>query len=842
MPNYRYRTATHRLGVVLLYVVSSAIALGVNPFRGQTTTPFDLLISQSAWSFVNPGIQVRQWERSDVLDARLPQWLNARQQIRDGHFPVWDDTRSGGVQEAPLTGSLLTPSFLVFLAATDPATGFYLAILLSLVIAGVGMHCFLRRYLGLVAAIVGAISFELCGFHTAWLYWPHVQTSIWAPWLLLAVARCANRPSMKSSIGIALASAMVILGGFPFVGMMVFGASSLYALTLCVFQWRSGIGVRRLVGWYSAGIVFGFALCAVPLIGFILWIGQYQLGYRQGGSGFSLYDLRLMFAPWAYRAPRVEHTLYVGMVVTVLALLSPALMLLQRARLSPLPIFGLALLVVSAGLVFGLWPMWLAGKVPGMSSNSWTRAICILDLALVILGAWMLDRLWKLDQEAVRKWRRVAVGLLAVVQVVEAGVFFRAFNGPVSKAYFYPSTPAISYLQQHMGHFDYVIADQSFLVSGTLQAYGLREWFAHSFRDEALRAALRGMADRPFTTPTASRLVAEDIKLSSPTMAVFNVRYVAVSAAAEPFTTGPSFSSGLAHKPLPPMPLAHRYTQRFELAKAHSLTGVSVRLATYRAANLGGTVILTLIDRAGRQLATVTRPARTIIDNDMAGFYFQSPLKLAPGTYAFLLSFDAQGETRPLTAWTFIEPAGKTSISVDGHDVPGTMEYRLHGGSENSPFKRVFSSAAVTILENTHSPDGPYFLSAVGNMPTAGSGRDIKVTRYRSDRFTLDYAGRDAGYVIVPMNMRPDWSVLVNGAPCEVVLKRGLMPAVPVSGPARITFSYRSPVAQWFVPWMFMVGIMLLLMVYADKRMQRSVDAGSGLKKSRALRGTRTGT
>ncbi len=822
-PTHQYSTARRALAVLLIYVAVSVIALGANPFRGQTITPFDLLISQPAWSSVDPGVRVRDAERSDVLDVLLPLWINTREQWREGHIPVWDDVSNGGSEAFPLTeASLLTPSYLIFVATANPADGFYLAILLNLIIAGVGMHLFLRKHLGYVAAVVGAISFQLCGFHAAWLYWPQTQTSIWAPWLLLAVSRCADRPSFKSSIGIALASAMVILGGFPFVAMMVFGASGLYLLARCATRRRSGAGVLRLLGWYGAGVVLGFMLCALPLFSFVSWLGQYQLGHRGGGSPLTLHDWRLLFAPWAYRAPRVEFTLYVGVVITMLALLSPLFVLWRRARLSSLPIFGFALLLVSAGLVFGFWPMWLVGKFPGMSSNAWSRAICILDIALVVLGAWMLDCLWNLGQGELRKWTRVVVVFLAAVQVAETTFFFRVFNGPVSKEYFYPSTPAISYLRNHMGHFDYVVADSSFLVSGTLGAYRLREWFAHHFRGPALQMALQDMAANPFTTPTASRLAAQDIKRSSPAMATFNVRYVAVSAMADLSATGPNVPPRTARRALPPMP-AHRYAQQFKVINAQRLTGISVRLATYRKTDIGGTINLTLNDNGGTQLATVTRPARSIIDNAMEDFYFPAPVELMPGTYVFALSFSDQGDTRPITAWAYVNrSAQQAPLAVDGHRVDGTIDYVLHIQNSDSPFREVFSGAGVTVLENSRSPDGPYFLSSVEQAPDARSGDEIEVTSYRADRFTLQYRGAPAGYIVVPMNMQRDWNVLVNGKPAETTLKEGVMPAVRVSGLAEIEFDYRPRVKQWLIPWMFAVALMLVLMVYADRRTRRS--------------------
>ena len=798
----------------------------MNPFRGKTVTPFDLLISQQGWHAVNPDVRVRNYERSDPLDTNIPRWTNARKQLRSGHMPYWDDVAAGGdASFLNLTGGMLTPDFVIFTVAPDPADGFYLAILFNLIVAGLGMHLFLRKHFGLLAAFTGAVTFMLCGFHTAWLYWPHVRTSIWLPWLLLAIEACAARPRMRTGLAVGLASAMVVLGGFPFVGMLILEAGGLYVLAWAFVQWRHGQAPWRLLGWYAAGSVFAFLLCAIPLAQFIMWLGQYEIGYRHGGSLVHLRDWKLLFAPWSYMKRRVEFTMYDGTVMTVLSVLAFVGLLFRWRRNTVFSSWSIILLVASAGFVFGFWPMWLVGKLPGMSSNVWTRAIIVLDLAIICLGAWAIDWLWTRRPARWGHVVRFLVLALALIQLADQGMFFRAYNGAVPKRYYYPETGAIQFLSSHTGPFDYVIADKSYLISGTLGTYGLREWFAHKFKSPPLRDALMKMAVDPLHSPTSSRLNVNQIRVDSPDMATFNVRYLAVQAGADIYARMPPKPKHARHVALPALP-EHHWVQPLVIKDPQVIRGLSVRLATYHQSNLQGTVRLTAKNPDGEVVATVQRPAKSIRDNAMERFDFAQPLSLQAGRYTITLDYDRDGGTRPITAWAFkgrgLEPP--TRLVVDGKKENAALDYRLHENRQQGAFRRVYSDGSVDVLANMHSPGGPYFLGALDQTPTSDSAKDVHLADYRAEKFGLRYDGAGAGYVIVPMEMTSNWYVTVNGKSSEgdVALKDGLMPAVHVSGPSNIEFAYHPRVLNWIYAWLGGVVLSLALMYMVDRRLRNS--------------------
>lgn len=821
--NHATCSVVRGVALTVFYLLIAAAAMGVNPFRGQTVTPFDLLISQQGWHAIDPGVEVRNFDRSDALDSLLPAWIEARLQVRSGHLPYWNPQIAGGGQAFPnLVNGLLTPDFAIFAATPDPALGFYLLTLFNLAVAGLGMHLFLRRKLGTLAAFAGGVSFALCGFITAWLYWPHVRTIMWLPWLLLAVDACVRRPRMRSALAVAVATALVVLGGFPFVGMLALEVAGVYLLVAAAFGWRQGTSPWRCVGWYAGGSAFGFLLCALPMLAFVGWLHHFDIAYRSTGSFLHLHDARLLLGPWAYPEKLIEAVMYTGSAFAVLAACALVGVIVAWRRNTAYSIFAAIVLVASAGLVFSVWPVWLVEKLPGMAHNQWGRAISILDTGLVLMAALALDVAWK----TVRAWRWHWVAqavLIAVVvgQIVDVGSFFRTFNGPVPARFYYPRTGAITYLQRHTGPFDYVVADKSYLISGTLGAYGLREWFAHAFRTPALMHALLSMADRPFNTATASRMDASQIRLNSPAMATYNVRFVALATGSGPYALAPSQPASPQTFPLPPMPANH-WVQQFALTSPQQLTGIAVRLATYQQSGLHGVLHLQMTAAGDATVASAALAAQRVADNQWVTFDFAEPVALKPGRYAFTIAYvPADGDTRAITAWAIKDAKPAQPLLVNDQPGGGTVEYRLlRSPPAGAAFTRVFSDGSVDIYANQQSSDGPYFVPTLRDVPHAASGRSVRVVHYRPDRFTLRYDGRAAGFVVVPMAMARGWHVTSNGKTVKhVALKAGMMPAIAVDGPSDVTFRYRPPVLRWLYPWLAVLLVWLVGMGIADRRL-----------------------
>ncbi|KPK22475.1 MAG: hypothetical protein AMJ61_17065 [Desulfobacterales bacterium SG8_35_2] len=70
------------------------------------------------------------------------------------------------------------------------------------------------------------------------------------------------------------------------------------------------------------------------------------------------------------------------------------------------------------------------------------------------------------------------------------------------------------------------IADETFINSGTLGAYGIAEWFAHSFKTDREKEVLNSLVSESFASPTAATIKANKINYFSPLMDKLVIKYL----------------------------------------------------------------------------------------------------------------------------------------------------------------------------------------------------------------------------------------------------------------------------------------------------------------------------
>jgi hypothetical protein len=807
----------HRIWKTLLpmmacFVVAVAV-LGANPFAHETVGPFDLLASQGAWIKDVPPIPVRSMERSDILDSLLPRWLHAREVLRAGSLPIWDPIPKGGQRGIQnLANAELTPAFAIFATSPSPALGFYLATLFNLTVIGWGGFFWLRRRLSALPALFGGLAIMLCGFHAAWLYWPHTMTSMWIAWLLWSVDCWWERPRYRAFLSIVLFSTLLILGGFPFVSLLGYGAVALYLACLLMKDFRPGWPMR-LAGFLLA-LVASIGVSAVPILSFVRWLAGTDISYRTGGSPFKLFgDLRLLLPHFAKTDPHVESTMYVGIVVLLAGMIGWLIVVMRKLRVSVMGLYPLLLGVVGFILVFEIIPVAYLDWVPGLSNNPWSRAIIILDISLAASAAYALDQLR--TRIGSRVVFTILMMLLTGFQLIDAGGLFRQFNGPIADSYFYPRDRLISYVRNHIGPFQSVVADNNFMVSGTLGAYGIHEWLAHGFNNPLMIPDLAKLADDPFTTPTATLIEAEGFHLTSPMMGALGIRYALGDSGLTYTSLAPDFRKTSrplpSHQPIPPLP-DNAIRQYFVLDESYRLAKVGVRLATYGKANLKGEVTLQLYsDHRPQPLARVSVKASSIIDNMMASFNLPSPLDLAPGKYSFALNYSDAASDK-LTAWFTPAAGGNCFMRINGKPVVGCLDMEFSSERPDmGPFVPIASSHGIHLLENANVPAGPYFVAQLDQWPDHESAANVAVRNLKSHEFSLEYSSSRPGYVVVPMNMPRGWQVKLDGHVVRPVNYLGGLPAVKVKGPANIKFRYM-PYSVMYGKWISLLTAVILLL------------------------------
>lgn len=775
--------------LLLLYLAIAAAFIGANPLRGETTGPFDLLVSYPGWNPDGQRPEVRHGARSDILDALLPEWIEARRQVREGTMPLWNPLRAGG------SASLLNPTnaelsvgFAMFALTPDPALGFYLSVLVTMAIAGLGAHLLVSQYCGPWPSVFSGISYMACGFITAWLFWPHTHSAAWIPWVLLAVTRFASKGSTQALAGIAATTALMFLGGFPFVVALGLGAALLHGAVAVRVSLRH---IRPIVVRYAgvvAGLAIGLALTGIPLMTMVSDFSSLDLSYRTGGSGLSLeLHRKLLLLPWASQAPQVESNMYVGMSAMLLALVGIANVF--RPGRNTLAITGAWLFLVGALLTFGLLPREIGVRLPVLSNNPWNRAILLLDFGLILLAAVGAERLL-----ARVRWKWVAIALavaICAVQAMDLGRQFRKFNGATPSRYFYPVSPALAALKREVRPFQYVAQDSSyFLISGSLGGIGLAEWYAHALKPPPTRELLEAMAKDPFVSKTATAIGVRDYHWRDQLLDEAGLCYAAYPKGVAGRASLASSGKIGRRTPLEPINGVD-VVQEFRLREPAEVRAISINMATYRATGLDGQATLSVVDAGNHELVRVVRPVADIVDNAMTAFELPLGQPLPAGVYRFRLHYAPGPKNLRLTAWVAAEAPGR--VQRDGRDVPGSLVYEVLGPPDGSLLP-IAESGSVVVARNSGCMDGAYRSTSLDRPLAQGKSGATRLRDYVPHRFEIESAASEPGFVIVPMQMREGWHARVDGEPADILRIHGVMPAVAVpAGSSRVEFDYQPP-------------------------------------------------
>lgn len=787
--------------VVGLYILACIFVMAANPFQGETVAPVSLLSKYAGWSshdFISPS---SHHERSDALDAFIPQWITLKKQIQNGGNGVWNPLAGGGRPGLlDFTRGLLTPSFLIFFLFEHHWLGYYFAGLIKLVLACVGIHLFLRHFIGVRAAFWGGLAFALCGFNVAWFHWPHVCTAAWIPWLLWASAGWCHYRSSRWIFAVSLATVALILGGFPAVAAYGFYAATLFVALMALVYSRS---LREYI-YVSAGwalpVATGFFLTSVPLLALNETLSLIDLSYRHGGTSFQFpKDLVLLVNAFAQGLPRVERTVSVGFVACGFSLIS-CMRLRNRVANDPgliLVVYGMVLFGISFVISFGMLPHSFLRAIPAIGSSPWNRLSIIVGLSLVLLAAAGLDFLLKIANQRRKLWQRriifLAVILCVLVQFAGQVKLFRKFNGLAYAVDFLPKTPALEYVSKSLTPTQSVIADNSYLISGTLGSYGIGEWFAHGFKTNAEKTTLNRLIDRPFLTPTAASFPSSAIRPNADLYARLGIRYVLQKNIPYEVIRKQEHRNNL---PAPSMP-ENSLSQVVNLEQQTSVAAVGMMLATYHAPHAPADVVLTLKNEAGELLGSTHLDATEITDNRNAIFRFKNPINLRPGAYQLDIKLATVPEGGNLTAWYSKDISHKGDyLYFNDVKQSGSFLYTLYKNSNTrylpSEWKLIteIDNGKVLLYGNLLTPEGAYFLTEL-KEDVIWSDKKVVTIKKQADSVHVRYNGNKKGHIVIPMRFYPGWKVYVNGEKQEVFRYLGMLPAIEVDGASIIDYVYK---------------------------------------------------
>ena len=785
----------------LLLILLALFMLGANPFKSETIAPMDLLLKYPAWQNTNVSVPYIHGERSDVLDAKLPIWISTKRTLYKGQLPLWNHQRAGK-PGLIFTNSLLTPAFLMFAIVKDDALGFYLSNLINVLIGLFGMYLFLRLFLDEYSSAFGAFIFMFSGFNSAWFFWAHFNTAIWAPWVFFAVYKYVSTLDKRLLPLVTLSMLMLNLGGFPMVAVMTYMG---IAIMVLLFLFKKQLTFKNRFRMIINLLIFSIlsVLIAIPfiypLIELLSWMGG--IGYRHGGTGFKLHDFELFINPNLYNSPRVETTFYVG-ILPLLLLLPSLFFMVKKPKF--LIIFGLSLFLYSITIAFTLISPEIIHKIPTLNTSLLTRFGYLIGFSLAVISAYALHEIIHTFKH--RKWVIILVIVIFTIQILDQRNLFQRFNGSVPNNSFYPPTNTISHVQKNLKPFQFVLSDHGFLISGTLGGYGLNDWFAHSFHTDAERDILSKIVNKPFKTPTSAMFPFSAVDLTNPYLDYLNIKFL-LSTHFSKYDYISLWDNERGQVPAPVMP-SNKLIQRFNLDKSINTNGIAMLMATYGQEFASSDVELTLM-KDNKIFLTSIVDKKLISDNAWVTFKFKELLTLDPGNYSVTLTMLDLKNVKPLTVWT---NSGETmyKLLVNGKEKNNSLKMAFAQDKKVDPkFKLLNLEPNIYTFDNQNVSGGAYFIKTL-STDQAISHSNVQTILHSTSKIELNYTSSDEGWIILPMRSYPGWITTVNGKTIELEKFLDMLPAIKVNGESKIIIRY-NPSYNTYTYLAALISLLLLI-------------------------------
>lgn len=507
------RTLAAAVGLVSAVLV--LVRLGPSLIGARVFLGLDLFDRFTPWSSA-PGANPRSRSSiyvSDHLDFFVPGMHEIATRFWHGDLAGWSNYVGGGssLLGTPIYGVISPGRWLYLVMPAWLAPGW--SKLAEMAFAAVFSYLLVRRLRGSrVAAGLAGFIYPMTGFMIAWTNWPQVAVACVIPMMFFAIERFVQERRWATLIPVALASALLLFGGFPAVAGQTFYLAGGYALVRVIGAHRHRlVGAIRDILALALAAALGIGLTAFQLLPFVRqFLQEVDLSYRDSGffSDSPKHFLLSTTFPksfagnnlWTGASPMDINT-YLGAAVVALGVLGAVAVLSGRLRREAGVYFALMILFV-IGLTYfqGGWSNWL-GNLPIFKGNPIGRLRSQLGLPVAVLAAAGFDGLRGHDWDTgwVRRrltgWNLVTVGVLVLVTALigAAGGLF------LHRHYTTQSTELISK--------DVLIAALPLVLVTVLAVFALRWYWARAVALLVLVLSVGGQAlvATQFYWPTGSR-------------------------------------------------------------------------------------------------------------------------------------------------------------------------------------------------------------------------------------------------------------------------------------------------------------------------------------------------
>jgi hypothetical protein len=300
-----------------------------------------------------------------------------------------------------------------------------------------------------------------------------------------------------------------------------------------------------------------------------------------------------------------------------------------------------------------------------------------------------------------------------------------------------------------------VLADAySYWFAGTLGAYGIPEWYAHSFRTDKEKEVLSELAHNRSKSPTTMVIDGKSIHFDSPLMEKLAIKYLLVrkDVGNQRLLELPE----LSHDPAPPLP-SNSWRQHIYIPKDIDAGAIGLSFMTYGAQNAPSNVRLTLYkDNAEKPLVETALYSNEITEKEWSFFPLPDKTLLAKGDYYMEISLPGYTGARSLTAWATKTSGNKGSfLEVNGTKTDLSLLWKIGYFEDVDPKKWSMISLenGIVIYENRQVTNSAYFVKDLDPSNERLDFSGLHVKQLSVDRIDIDNSQRDAGWIVLPMRL-----------------------------------------------------------------------------------------
>jgi hypothetical protein len=441
--------------------------------------------------------------------------------------------------------------------------------------------------------LLGAIAWGLNGYFVVWLsafFLPLTLAVL--PLTLYLAGRFLDERRLWTGLAYAVLVGWTFFLGYPPANVILVTFLGIYLIAWLLVDPGGRMGAFLKVAGLTA---LGFGIGGLPIVTGIVELSQLASS-PGGGTTLPFQNLQTFIFPnifgnpiamdWRFPAGNYcEYVAYFGSIPLILAgagglaliarrdfrfaLLSSALAtgivsllfaygLGSTALFRHIPVFGAVsssrwhIGVVFGGILLGAYaldllisgqlPRWTLASAGGVvlaaavlivvahrhdfvGPDAFLKHDEILRLVILVTGAALLGSLL---------WVRstLSLVLLSLILAIDLITFGVDFNPAINPRDFYPTTPALAYLQAHAADHRVLVARKSGLLwpGDVLNVYGIDSLTGYDhFRDRALVALLDGNmsgAEKAFWARFGYLTLGQSLNLDSPVFNLLNVKYV----------------------------------------------------------------------------------------------------------------------------------------------------------------------------------------------------------------------------------------------------------------------------------------------------------------------------